>query len=112
TAAQLRSRAAQPALADLDAEIAEAAWERQNRIAVSAAGSAGNQAGNQAQRDEAQRDDAQRDEALRKAALARARQYLAEDWDALSYEVRRALLREVVAAVVVTDDELRVELAS
>ena len=31
--------------------------------------------------------------------------------DALSYGVRRALLREVVVAVVVTDDELRVELA-
>ena len=51
------------------------------------------------------------DEALRRAALEEARLHLADDWHALSFEVRGALLREVVAAVVVSDDALRVELA-
>ena len=85
TAEQLRRRAAETVLADLEAETHEAAQER------------------------GRREDG--DGALRRAALEEARQRLAGDWDALSYGVRRALLREVVAAVVVTDDELRVELA-
>ena len=85
TAQQLRRRAAETVLADLEAETAEAAQERRRRE--------------------------EGDEALRRAALAEARRHLAEDWDELSYGVRRALLREVVAAVVVSDDELRVELA-
>ena len=85
TAEQLRRRAAETVLADLEAETHEAAHER------------------------GRREDG--DGALRRAALEEARQRLAGDWDALSYGVRRALLREVVAAVVVTDEELRVELA-
>ena len=89
TAQQLRQRAAATVLADLEAETVEAARQHQRRAA-----------GDEASEEEP-----------RRAALAEARQHLAEHWDTLSYGVRRALLREVVAAVVVTDDELRVELA-
>lgn len=85
TAEQLRRRSAEVVLADLAAESHEAAFDRRQR-----------------------EDD---DAALRRAGLAEARRRLAEDWNVLSFEVRRALLHEVVSSVVVTDDELRVELA-
>jgi DNA invertase Pin-like site-specific DNA recombinase len=85
TAEQLRRRSAEVVLADLEAEMHESASDRRSR------------------------EDG--DEAMRRAGLAEARQRLAYDWDALSFEVRRALLHEVVAEVIVTDDAFRVELA-
>ena len=85
TAEQLRQRSAPLVLEDLAVE------ERAQRLA----------------RHRIAADDA----ALRRAGLEEARRRLAEDWDALSFEVRSALLHELVAEIVVSDDELRVELA-
>ena len=43
------------------------------------------------------------------AILEAARTRLAEQWDVLPFEERRALLREVVAEVIATDDTVRVQ---
>ena len=85
TAEQLRRLSAPVVLADLEAEKRAAGAARHRRDAAGAA--------------------------RRSAGLEEARLRLAHDWEALSYEVRRALLQQVVATAVVSDGELRVELA-
>ena len=52
------------------------------------------------------------DEAPRRQALAAARARLAERWDGLDFEQRRRLLTELVSAVIVTDDDVRVQFAA
>jgi hypothetical protein len=52
------------------------------------------------------------DEAKRASALAVARSRLVEEWDDLPFEERRALLREVVTGIVVTDEDIRVDFAA
>jgi len=49
------------------------------------------------------------DDARRASALELARRRLVADWGSLPFEERRALLREVVAGVVVTDEDVRVD---
>ncbi|HRC62484.1 MAG TPA: recombinase family protein [Dehalococcoidia bacterium] len=47
----------------------------------------------------------------REATLARARARLAREWDDLEFQQRQDLLREVATAVIVTDDDVRVDFA-
>lgn len=58
-----------------------------------------------------QRRQASVDGRKRASALARARTRLAREWDALDFQERQDLLREVVTAVVVTDQDVRVDFA-
>ena len=89
TAPQLRSRAAALALEDLQ-------WEgEQERSAAAGAGGGAEK----------------RNDAARRRALEAARRRLGREWDALDFEHRRALLREVVAAVIAKDDEVQVQFA-
>lgn len=55
------------------------------------------------------RREAARDDADREAALADARRDLAARWDGLEFDQHRALLRHVVAAVVVSDEGVDVQ---
>jgi len=48
---------------------------------------------------------------MRTSHLERQRTKVAEEWDDLGLEERRDLLREVVASIVVTDEDVRVEFA-
>ncbi len=79
TAARLRSEAAALVLADLEEE------------------------------DQQQRDGLPSTAADHSAGRLAARVRLAERWDELEFDERRSLLREVVAAVVATDDGVRVK---
>jgi DNA invertase Pin-like site-specific DNA recombinase len=85
TAARLRQEAAGIALEDLQAE------ERIEAIA--------------------ERRRAMQDDTKRASALATDRRRLVSEWDSLPFEERRALLREVVAGIVVTDEDVRVDFA-
>lgn len=51
------------------------------------------------------------DDSKRAPALATARRRLMREWDSLPFEQRRALLREVVRGIVVTDEDVRVDFA-
>ncbi len=51
------------------------------------------------------------DDAKRAPALAAARRRLVREWDALPFDQRRSLLREVVGGIVVTDEDIRVDFA-
>ena len=51
------------------------------------------------------------DDSKRAPALATARRRLMREWDSLPFEQRRALLREVVRGIVVTDEDIRVDFA-
>lgn len=50
-----------------------------------------------------------RDGTLRAPALEASWHRLVEEWDALSFDERRTLLREVVMSIVVTDEDVRVD---
>lgn len=83
TAERLRSEAASLAVEDLRAEERLDALQQRREAAASGV--------------------------KRDAALASTRARLAGEWDALPFATRRDLLREVVAGIVVTDDEVRVD---
>jgi hypothetical protein len=85
TAARLRSESAPIVLEDLEAE------ERLEALA--------------------ERRRAMQDGSKRASALAGARRRLVSEWDALPFDERRALLREVVSGIVVTDEDVRVDFA-
>lgn len=59
----------------------------------------------------AERRQATLDGKKRAAALARTRSKLAREWEDLDFQQRRDLLREVVTAIVVTDEDVRVDFA-
>jgi hypothetical protein len=85
SAETLRREAASVVLADLEAEEAEAALDRRERVAG--------------------------DEVRRVDAISEARERLAAHWDELSFDERRELLQRVVSEIVVRDDGLVVEFA-
>jgi site-specific DNA recombinase len=86
TAEQLRREAAGLALEDLEAEErADVLAHRRRHI---------------------------EDDVRRASALALARRRLVDEWELLSFEERRALLREVVTGIVVTDEDIRVDFAT
>lgn len=59
----------------------------------------------------AERRRAMLNDSTRTTALAESRRRLVSEWDALPFEERRALLREVVTGIVVTDEDVRVDFA-
>jgi site-specific DNA recombinase len=86
TAEQLRREAAGLALEDLEAEErADVLAHRRRHI---------------------------EDDVRRASALALARRRLVDEWELLPFEERRALLREVVTGIVVTDEDIRVDFAT
>jgi site-specific DNA recombinase len=85
TAERLRTEAASVALEDLQAEERLDAFAERGRTL--------------------------QDDSLRSPALEASWRRLVQEWDALSFDERRMLLREVVTSIVVTDEDVRVEFA-